>query len=678
MGIVIKEIKTQKISIDKPVDEYKVFVILEPYIKEDPNLYLEVYVEGRKFEMRFDSISKLYVSTSTIRPLFLSGNTEKIFIDVTLFRKEIDFPNPTEIDCKSIEITLQKNNVPITNTLISKPVEKLKIILVKGPYNKNGELLARVESGYTFNYIAIPSQKSDVNELKKTKWGIIINNNKFVEVNNQNQNIIDGIIHNVIKFETKETIVKVQVFAYITSRSNNVVATWIKKPNIDRNLLYASKGLKEDKKSDLDIFIEDKLKKLNNLIFGDDKNEGVNESNVQSSSNNNTICINEARIRAFMRMLRKGEGTDNEKGYTTLYSGKQFTDLSKHPEIVIKSGNYSSSAAGAYQIMRYTWWWLNGEDLTKDLKKAGKYNELHDYVKKYNIIDFKPESQDKLCIILFRHKQNKKFLDLIIDNKPKEAMENFGSYEWASLPPGRYGQPTQTMNDALNYYEKCLKDELLGISNLHLKKGFLKEFGYDICNDSNKSLNKSIIDSINNSIKLSVNDIDLRDKMTFYPQKSSTDCNIQCRKIMATLKVVPESPSELNNESFYQTAIESNDHKKLIYNIEDFKNGLIYINKSLEAGYPIMVGVNHTLKYGYNEKIDTTDHYVIIVGRIVEENTVKYRFWDVATIRGAEGDFKFTLSKDKLTSTKVWKSGRIYTVTQIRRNLDEKGKIINY
>ncbi|MBW7676325.1 peptidoglycan DD-metalloendopeptidase family protein [Chryseobacterium chendengshani] len=195
-------------------------------------------------------------------------------------------------------------------------------------------------------------------------------------------------------------------------------------------------------------------------------------------------CECEQRIRAFMRMLRIGEGTEGEKGYTTQYSGAQFSDMSTHPETVITAGAYSSSAAGAYQIMRYTYWWLKGEKLTSDNKKAGVYEESHDYVKKYSIPDFTAESQDKLCVIILKHKRSGS-LDLITKNQIKESLEQYGSYEWASLPPGRYGQPAQTMDVALAKYEKFLSEELAGTSDLHIKKGFLKEFGIP-CNCGNE------------------------------------------------------------------------------------------------------------------------------------------------------------------------------------------------
>ncbi|EKB60219.1 hypothetical protein HMPREF9700_01038, partial [Bergeyella zoohelcum CCUG 30536] len=93
-------------------------------------------------------------------------------------------------------------------------------------------------------------------------------------------------------------------------------------------------------------------------------------------------CECEERIRAFIRMIRIGEGTgeliksrdkvtkeiiyipnDFDKGYTTAFAGNKITDLSTHPQIIYKNNPNDaegSSAAGAYQVMRYTWWELAG------------------------------------------------------------------------------------------------------------------------------------------------------------------------------------------------------------------------------------------------------------------------------------------------------------------------------
>ena len=221
------------------------------------------------------------------------------------------------------------------------------------------------------------------------------------------------------------------------------------------------------------------------------------------------ICECEARVKAFIRMVRVGEGTgelikssrynkekkkkvivyiphDFQIGYTTAFGGHKITDLTTHPQIVY---NKKSSAAGAYQVMRYTWWWLNGEELDKKNNKTGKYNSSHDYIKKYKIPDFTAESQDKICIALMKA-QRPDLIKKIILNNIESAIKEDGSRIWASLPEDNIHshykldgklQPSTPLKTCLEHYNKFLKEELAGISNLHLKKGFLKEFGYECC-----------------------------------------------------------------------------------------------------------------------------------------------------------------------------------------------------
>jgi murein DD-endopeptidase MepM/ murein hydrolase activator NlpD len=219
-------------------------------------------------------------------------------------------------------------------------------------------------------------------------------------------------------------------------------------------------------------------------------------------------CECEARVRAFIRMLRVGEGTDGEKGYTRQFSGKQFSDMSNHPHEVITSGGYSSSAAGAYQIMGDT------------------YDGLKTYRTKYNILNFDQESQDKLCLVILKHNyttdrpnsfynpvywkddaktirdtekekkasekrkrfkgQNGDIVQMLIDNNYDKAVL-LSALCWASLPDSPYGQPTGTKEECKANYEKFLKEELAGKSDLYLKKGFLKEFEYACCSDNKGS-----------------------------------------------------------------------------------------------------------------------------------------------------------------------------------------------
>ncbi|BAX78764.1 SH3 domain-containing protein [Labilibaculum antarcticum] len=200
------------------------------------------------------------------------------------------------------------------------------------------------------------------------------------------------------------------------------------------------------------------------------------------------ISAEEAKVRAYMRMLRIGEGTgeiiksfdektnkviyvtnDFEKGYTTAFGGNKISDLSDHPR-----KNYGgSSAAGAYQVMTYTW-----DDTNLSLKRE-----------KHNINSFSKESQDKFCIVLMKyHAGCSEFIDLIIKGEIEKATRKCGSRIWASLPckgdNSRYKfkgkpQPATPMKDVLEHFEKFYNDELEGKTNMHLKNGFLNEFGYD-------------------------------------------------------------------------------------------------------------------------------------------------------------------------------------------------------
>ncbi|MDR3025157.1 glycoside hydrolase family 104 protein [Chryseobacterium sp.] len=450
--------------------------------------------------------------------------------------------------------------------------------------------------------------------------------------------------------------------------------------------------------------IAEGIEKIGSVVAEQTKSPAiVKNAPKENRDGDKKICECEARVRAFIRMVRVGEGTgelikslkynkitkkndtiyithDFQKGYTTAFAGNKITDLSTHPQQIFKAKpeDQGSSAAGAYQVMRYTWWELAGFEVVKK-KKTGKYFEERDRLKKYKVADYQPESQDKICIILME-KQRPSLINKIIANKIEDAIQKDGCFIWASLPETNdeshylYNgkkQPATPLKVCIEHYEKFLREELKGISPLHLKTGFLEEFDKHCCKESKSENNSTIVCD-------GKQDIDLRSKMTFRAQKTKTDCNLTCRSIMSSLGVVPENPTEKGKESYYQTSIESKDHTKLILNADDFKNGMNYIDKSLEAGYPIMVGVNHTLNYGYNEDINTSDHYVIIVGRFCDNNVSKYIFWDVATRRGAEGNFKFTLYSDKLHSDKVWKPNRSYTLTQVRRNLDNKGKLIQF
>ncbi|MCU7618769.1 peptidoglycan DD-metalloendopeptidase family protein [Chryseobacterium sp. PBS4-4] len=203
-------------------------------------------------------------------------------------------------------------------------------------------------------------------------------------------------------------------------------------------------------------------------------------------------CECEARIRAFMRVIRVAEGTGEYRkgtkearnpqlGYTTWFSGagNNFTLSDDHPRKINSNSTNTlrSSAAGAYQIMSWKFDELNGyEIIFKDdyyqTKVPKVYTENTDKAKKYNAKGFSQVSQDKLCVIILEALGT---IEALLKNDIKGAISK-SSGTWVSLPGATAGQPTAKMQETLDYYDEFLKEELSGKSHLHIKPGFLKEF----------------------------------------------------------------------------------------------------------------------------------------------------------------------------------------------------------
>ncbi|CAA0219551.1 glycoside hydrolase family 104 protein [Tenacibaculum maritimum] len=394
----------------------------------------------------------------------------------------------------------------------------------------------------------------------------------------------------------------------------------------------------------------------------------------------NGECKCEARVRAFLRVIQWAEGTEKGGGlgYKTLYSHETFNDYSTHPDNKITAGKYTSSAAGAYQIMGFTHKRLSGYKLEKKVNSKGQtyyiasddYKESRDLIKKYRIPDFSPESQDKLAVLILKHYRTG-ILDLIIQNKEiLKACELYASKEWASLPPSRHGQGAKSREDVATRYNKYYLEELEGNSNLHLKEGFLKELSVTCnCNTSNNiqdcSCNKK--------------HIDITESFVFFHQgKGNSNCNLTCRGMLNQLNLVPEGgatvPSPLRKKKgcYFQLAEENENRDGFIYYEDKSKEAIKYIDQQLEKGNPIMTGVDHTFKYRKFGTIneDTTDHFVLIVGRKCLNGKVIYPYWDVGTMHGGKGDYYFVLENNRLTSTSrsTPEKKKDYIVTQIRKN----------
>lgn len=137
------------------------------------------------------------------------------------------------------------------------------------------------------------------------------------------------------------------------------------------------------------------------------------------------------------RAIRFAEGTSGDKGYTTMFGGGQFSDMSRHPDTVVHTDRYSSAAAGAYQFMPATW--------------SGAKSAL-------GLQDFSRESQEKAGRYLTEQRDVNP--DAVYTTK-----EEFGAAidklapEWAGLPTlatgtSYYGQGGKTLDQLWSVYNQ--------------------------------------------------------------------------------------------------------------------------------------------------------------------------------------------------------------------------------
>ena len=139
----------------------------------------------------------------------------------------------------------------------------------------------------------------------------------------------------------------------------------------------------------------------------------------------NSIDTQNANLRAFLWMIRTAEGTAGANGYRMHFGGGLFSSFADHPRLVVSRSGYSSTAAGAYQILARTW-----DDI-----RAG-------------LPDFSPASQDEAAARLIRRRGA---LGDVYAGRFEDAVRKCAK-EWASLPGSPYGQPVKTMAQVASAY----------------------------------------------------------------------------------------------------------------------------------------------------------------------------------------------------------------------------------
>jgi muramidase (phage lysozyme) len=133
--------------------------------------------------------------------------------------------------------------------------------------------------------------------------------------------------------------------------------------------------------------------------------------------------------RALLDLIATTEGTrgHGEDGYNVTYAYHLFTSCQHHPNLDICAGGICSTAAGRYQFLYSTWTGLG-------------------------LPNFHPDNQDRGAMkLVVRRGANVPANRAMTATEFVNTMDRI-SYEWASLPPGRYGQPSYSMSAARKKY----------------------------------------------------------------------------------------------------------------------------------------------------------------------------------------------------------------------------------
>lgn len=135
--------------------------------------------------------------------------------------------------------------------------------------------------------------------------------------------------------------------------------------------------------------------------------------------------------RRWLNLVSYAEGTWGPQGprYNITFGYTPISDLSRHPDRVVRSGGHASAAAGAYQFMPGTW---------------------NSAAKALGLKDFGPASQDLAALYLMRRRGVDPARDPI---NPQTIARLSG--EWAALPTLRGG--SYYPNQRAKSYEQLYK-----------------------------------------------------------------------------------------------------------------------------------------------------------------------------------------------------------------------------
>lgn len=131
------------------------------------------------------------------------------------------------------------------------------------------------------------------------------------------------------------------------------------------------------------------------------------------------------KIQVFLQLIMYAEGTDKYPNpYKVIFSGQTFDSYKWHPNRLITSGKYKSTAAGAFQFIIGTW---------------------NAHAKVLGLTNFSPKNQQIAALY-----EGRAAIPHILNCEWERAIRAVNT-NWASFPGSPYGQPVKTMSQMLAF-----------------------------------------------------------------------------------------------------------------------------------------------------------------------------------------------------------------------------------
>lgn len=138
--------------------------------------------------------------------------------------------------------------------------------------------------------------------------------------------------------------------------------------------------------------------------------------------------------KAFHDLIAYAEGTEgrSKDGYDVAFGYRIMRSCDRHPNQCTRYGGTCSTAAGRYQFLTTTW------------STAARARDLR---------SFEPDDQERAAAFLIGNIRRVTIPQdrALTASELANALSRL-SYEWASLPPNRYGQPTKSVAELRRVY----------------------------------------------------------------------------------------------------------------------------------------------------------------------------------------------------------------------------------